>query len=52
MAHPIEGVHHERMGVLAVMDVAGAVKDIEELSGLRHVQELSTTVHLHEEYVR
>ena len=36
VAHPIEGVHHERMGVLAVMDIAGTVKDIEKLSGLRH----------------
>jgi hypothetical protein len=32
----VEVVHHEVMGPLAVMDIAGAVKDVEKLSRLSH----------------
>ena len=36
VACAIEDVHHELMSVLAVVDVAGPVQDIEELPGLGH----------------
>ena len=35
-ADPVEGVHHELMTPLAVMDIAGTVQDIEKLPGLGH----------------
>lgn len=34
--HALESVHHELMGALAVMDIAGTVQDVEELPALSH----------------